>query len=430
MLRFGSGKTYQLCDGINRREWLQLGALGLGGLTMADLLRLRAEGKSSTKTSHKAVILVFLNGGASQLDMFDMKPKAPAEFRGEFKPVQTNVPGMDVCELLPRHAKMANRYAILQGMQQITSGHSLYEASTGFGGRAQPMRPAFGAWVSRFSKSRNNGMPPWVKMSGGSGPAFLGSNHNGFNPSGGLMADLRGPRGGMPKDRIELLKELDTLGGKVESDPEVIATDTYTAKALEMMATTRIRDAFDLKKESDKVKSKYGKQSYGGLTLLQALRLAEAGVSCITVYGPGNGKWDTHKNNFTTLKSKILPEYDQNITAMIADLYDRGLDKDVAIAIYGEFGRTPRINKNAGRDHYPQSNFVQIVGGGLKMGQTIGNTGLRGDQDISRSKPYTIQNLMATLYHVLGIDPGVKVPDNFGRPQYLLEQRELIKELI
>jgi hypothetical protein len=209
-----------------------------------------------------------------------------------------------------------------------------------------------------------------------------------------------------------------------------LATDTYTDRVLQMLSSTKVRDAFDVKKEPEELRERYGKASYGGVNLLQALRLAEAGVSLITCYGPGNGKWDTHKDNFKVNRDTILPHYDQSIPVMIEDLYARGLDKDVLIAIYGEFGRTPRINPNAGRDHYPQSGFVQLVGGGLKMGQTVGNTGKRGDWDISRSKPYTIQNLIATMYHVLGIDPSIKVPDNFGRPQYLLEQRDPIRELL
>ncbi len=428
MITLRGSKAGKLCDGISRRAFLRVGALGVGGLTLAELLRLRAFVAADEAASQKSVIVVFLNGGASQLDMFDMKPAAPAEFRGEFKPIASNVPGIDVCELMPKHATMMDKMSIVNGLQVITSGHSLYEASTGFAGDVQPRRPSIGAVVSRFGR-HIDGMPAWVNMAGHDDPAFLGPEHAGFNPSGGLMRDLFS-NGGIEQDRVSLLRTVDRLRSDIDAHQQLLATDTFTDKALQMLSTTRVREAFDVKQEPEKIRERYGTESYGGVGLLQALRLAEAGVSLITVYGPGNNKWDTHKDNFKIMRDTILPHYDASISAMIEDLYARGLDKDVLIAIYGEFGRTPRINKNAGRDHYPQSGFVQLAGGGLKMGQTIGNTGVRGDWDISRSKPYTIQNLIATMYHVLGIDPSIKVPDNFGRPQYLLEQRERIEELL
>jgi hypothetical protein len=425
MITFTSLENDRLCS---RRGFLQLGTLGVGGLSLAELYRRRAIGASDPDSSHKSVIVVFLNGGASQLDMFDMKPEAPAEFRGTFQPVQSNVAGTNVCELMPQHAALMDRMSIVQGLQVITSGHNLYEASTGFAGNVRPKRPSIGAVVSRFGP-QTAGMPPWVNMAGHADTAFLGPEHGAFNPSGGLMKDLF-TNGGLPEDRVSLLKVVDNLRRDVDANAELLASDTYTDKALQMLSSTRIREAFDVKKEPEEIRKRYGDHSYGGVGLLQALRLAEAGVSLITVYGPGNNKWDTHKDNFRIMRDVILPHYDQSISAMIEDLYDRGLDKDVLIAIYGEFGRTPRINKNAGRDHYPESGFVQLVGGGLQMGQTVGDTGRRGDWDISRSRPYTIQNLISTMYHVLGIDPSIKIPDSFGRPQYLLERRGVIEELV
>lgn len=413
----------------SRRDFLRVGTLGVGGLTLPQLLSLRAAGAANEATKHKSVIIVFLNGGAAQLDMFDMKPDAPSEFRGEFQPVATNVNGMHVSELMPQHAKIADKYSIVNGLQVITSGHNLYEASTGYAGNVRPKRPSIGAVVSRFGKNDTNGMPAWVNRAGHADPAYLGPEHESFNPSGGLMKDLFS-NGGLPNDKVELLKSLDVLGSDVDANGRLAASDAFTDKAIQMLASTRVRQAFDLKDEPEKVKERYGKASYGGTGLLQALRLAERGVSLITVYGPGNGKWDTHKDNFKIMRESILPHYDASISAMIEDLYTRGLDKDVLIAIYGEFGRTPRINKNAGRDHYPQSSFVQLAGGGMKMGQHIGNTGRRGDWDISRPKPYTIQNLIATFYHHLGISPSIKVEDGFGRPQYLLTEQDPITELL
>ncbi len=429
MLTIWGKQKSTFCDRITRRSFLQVGGLGLAGLTLSDLYRHQAQAADAEQAKRKAVIVVYLNGGPAQHDMFDMKPKAPAEFRGEFQPIQSNVPGMDVCELMPNHAKIMDKMSIVNGLQVITSGHNLYEASTGFASNVRPKRPSVGAVVSRFGKHNRQDMPAWVNNAGHSDPAFLGPRHAAFNPSGGLMKDLFS-NGGIPDDQTALLRSLDNFKSDVFANKELLATDTFTDKALQMLSSTKIREAFDLKKEPEEIKARYGTASYGGTGLLQALRLAEAGVSLITVYGPGNNKWDTHKDNFKIMRETILPHYDQSIPAMIEDLYVRGLDKDVLIAIYGEFGRTPRINKNAGRDHYPQSGFVQLAGGGMKMGQTIGDTGLRGDWDISRSQPYTIQNLISTFYHHLGIDPSIKVPDNFGRPQYLLAQREPIAELL
>jgi len=413
---------------MSRRSFLRVGALGVGGLSLAELLRLRALGAADQNARHKSVIIVFLNGGASQLDMFDMKPNAPAEFRGEFQPISTNVPGVSVSELLPNHAKMMDKMSIVNGLQVITSGHNLYEASTGFAGNVRPKRPAVGSVVSRFGSNRPD-MPAFVGMAGESDPEFLGPRHAGFAPNGGLMSDLYRNRP-VPEDRLQLFRSVDRLDASIDAHDELLATATFTNQALEMLSSSKIRDAFDVKKEPEEIRARYADIKYGGTGLLQALRLAEAGASLITVYGPGNNLWDTHKNNFPVLRDKILPHYDRSIPAMIEDLYARGLQDDVLIAIYGEFGRTPRVNKAGGRDHYPQSGYVQLIGGGLQMGQVIGDTGVRGDFDISRSKPYTIQNLIATMYHVLGIDPSIKTPDNFGRPQYLLEQREVIRELI
>ncbi len=413
----------------SRRDFLRVGTLGVGGLTLPQLLGLRAAGAADNAAKHKSVIIVFLNGGAAQLDMFDMKPDAPSEFRGEFRPIASNVGGMMVSELMLKHAKIADKYSIVNGLQVVTSGHNLYEASTGYAGNVRPQRPSIGAVVSRFGNNATNGMPAWVNRAGHADPAYLGPEHESFNPSGGLMNDLFS-NGGLPEDKVELLRTLDGFAAELDAQGRLAASDAFTDKAIQMLASTQVREAFDLKDEPEKIKERYGKESYGGTGLLQALRLAERGVSLITVYGPGNGKWDTHSNNFKIMRDSILPHYDASISAMIEDLYARGLDQDVLIAIYGEFGRTPRINKNAGRDHYPQSGFVQLVGGGMTMGQQIGNTGRRGDWDISRPKPYTIQNLISTFYHHLGIDPSIKVEDGFGRPQYLLSEQAPIAELL
>lgn len=418
---------------LSRRDFLRVGGLGFSGIALPDLLRwqdaTRAVHAADTAPSRKSIIIVYLNGGASQADMFDMKPQAPAEIRGEFQTIETAVPGLRICEHLPQQARLADRYTILTGMQVVTTNHSLYEAGTGFGGGVRPKRPAIGAVVSRFRTDRPADLPAWVNMGGESSPAFLGPAHAGFTSGGGLMRDLKSSDG-IPAPRAGLLQDLDNMRNDLDATGDLAASDEYTHQALRMLNSTRVVDAFNLKQESPEVVERYGKASYGGSSLLLALRLAEAGVSMVTVLGPGNNQWDTHRNNFKVLRDRVLPQYDQSISAMIEDLYARGLERDVLIAIYGEFGRTPKINAKAGRDHYPKNCCVQLVGGGLKMGQVIGDTGVNGERDLSRSKPYTIQNLFATFYQHLGIDPGITVKDNFGRPQYLLRERDPISELL
>jgi hypothetical protein len=436
-----------MCDGLSRRDFLRIGALGLGGLTLADLMRLRAEGNTRTETSHKSVIMVYLPGGPSHIDMYDLKPAAPAEYRGEFRPIRTNVPGIDVCELMPQHAKIADRFAIVRGLK-TQGNHDPTELLTGIPASASGQignvrRPAFGCVVSKL-RGTSGPIPPYVSVGDHrllrsyddpEEPAYLGPTHRPFSALGPNMQNLGlPPEVPRPRfdDRRSLLHTFDTLQRGVG---QVAAADSYTARALEMITSTRVRDALDLSREPEAVRQHYGQ----GLDFLRARRLVEAGVSVVTVASrfpvrvpgiPDPGGWDTHGHNFTLLRAK-LPIYDQAVYALLTDLHQRGLDQDVAVVIWGEFGRTPKIGDSTpdGRGHWHEAGCALVAGGGLRTGQVVGETDARGERP--RWRRYTPQHVLATLYHVLGIDPATTtLTTHSGRPQYLLDQPQPIADLL
>ena len=433
------GPGGRLCAGVSRRDFLRVGALGLGGLTLADVLRLRAQG--AAEASAKAVISIYLSGGPSHIDMYDLKPNAPVEVRGEFRPIKTKVPGLEVCELMPRHAEIADKIAVLNGLQSIDI-HSPHMLLTGFAPKDR--RPVFGSVVSRvLGGSGRDGLPRYVALNGENSsdpgdPSYLGAAHKPFTPSGPGMNNLRLVKEVTPEhlaDRKVLRRTFDGLGRELEARPgELAGIDAHAARALEMITSPKVRDAFDVSKEPAAVRERYGKAT----RFLQARRLVEAGVSVVTLSAAGTvypgGDWDTHagddqkkETNFGNLRRK-LPPFDASVHALVTDLYERGLDKDVLVLIWGEFGRTPKINKNGGRDHWAPAGTVVFVGGGLRMGQVIGDTGPKAER--ARGKVYTPQNVLATVYHVLGIDPSATLPDLTGRPMYLLDERERIDELV
>jgi len=431
------GPGFRMCDGMVRRDFLKVGALGLGGLTLADVLRLQAA--SPTPRSRKAVIMVYLPGGPSHIDMYDLKPGAPQEIRGEFQPIRTNVPGLDICELMPLQAQIADKFALVRTLQTVdTHSAELLMRGTLTG----PKRPVFGSVVSRL-RPRHETLPPYVALGGENGsdpgdPVYLGTAHRPFKPGGPGMQSLSLDREvtlDRLGDRRALLGAFDNLCRDIDDHRQTLAgLDAFSAQALQMISAPSTREAFDLAREPEAVRSRYGPAG----RLLLALRLAEAGVAVVTVSLAGTvvpgGDWDTHagtdqrsETNFANLRRK-LPVYDRAIHAMITDLYSRGLDQDVAVVVWGEFGRTPRINRNGGRDHWAPASFALIAGGGLSMGQVIGDTGPRAESP--RSAPYRPSNLLATLYRHLGIDPAATLSDYNGRPMYLLDERRLIEELL
>jgi uncharacterized protein (DUF1501 family) len=430
------GANQRLCDGLSRRAFLKAGALSVGGLTLADLLRLRARGATRAGARGKAVIMVYLNGGPSHVDLYDLKPDAPVEYRGEFKPIRTNVPGMDICELMPLQAKIADKLAIVRNMKFQQQGHTPPELFTGF---LRGNRPSIGSVVSKL-RADAGALPPYVYLGDANyvgGPGFLGKAHEAYIP--GPKAANLGRAPGLTLDRLAdrkaLLRSFDGLRRELDDARGGVAgMDAFTAQALEMITSNRARDAFDVSREPGPVRARYGK----GTEMLQARRLVEAGVPVVTVtpqnHNPGpkcNGQWDHHDYIFRCLRA-VVPQLDRSLHALVTDLHERGLGNDVAVVVWGEMGRTPRVGTQrgttAGRDHWPQAGFALLAGGGLRTGQVVGATDARGERP--KGGAYTPQNVLATLYHVLGIDPATTLPDHQGRPVYLLDDRAKVTEVV
>lgn len=443
MLTICGSKQYRFCDGISRRDFLRVGSLCVGGLSLADLLRLEAHGARHSR-SVKSVIMVYLHGGPSHIDMFDMKPEAPADVRGEFRPIRTAVPGLEICELMPRLATIADQMSVIRNMSflEYLDGHNPPLVYTGYRtSAAKPThRPSFGSVVSRFRGDEVRDVPPYVAFDGiDTNPTvaadFLGVAHRPFIP--GAQLGSLGPTQGMTLDRMadrgQLLSSFDTMRRDLDNvRGNLAAVDAFTARALDIITTPKARDAFDISREPEAVRAMYGER---GIQFLQARRLVEAGVQVVTLTANMEsqtwhlaGPWDNHSGVFKGLR-RLLPEFDQHLYALLTDLSQRGLDQEVAVVVWGEMGRTPRINTSAGRDHWNDVGFALVAGGGLKMGQVIGATTPHAERAVGR--PYTPQNMLATLYeHVLGIDPARTYPDYNGRPLYVLDNREKIVELV
>jgi hypothetical protein len=427
------GRGTTLCDGITRREVLRVGGLAFAGLTLADVLRLRENradaGTAAVSSRAKSVIMIWLRGGASHIDSYDMKPHAPAEIRGEFQPIATNVPGIQICEHMPRQAGIMDKLAVLRGIRSIDLGdHTPHYILTGFPDRGK--RPVFGAVVS-YLRPRSDGMPPYASLMykppglyDNEGPTYLGNAHRPFVPKAEGLANLSLAKG-VSLDRLRgrraLLREFDILSREVDKSGSMPAIDAYTQRAMEMIASPQVREAFDLGKEPAANRERYGKFCEN---FLLARRLAEAGVSVVTLKV---GDWDTHEKNFRDMREQ-LPQLDQGFHALVTDLYDRGLEKDVAVVLWGEFGRAPRISRGDGRDHWPEAGAGVIAGGGFNVGQVIGETDGHGGE--AKGKAYTPSNVLASLYRHLGIDPATTIRDRNGRPMHVLDDREEVRELL
>ena len=445
MLTFFNGERGRFCDGLSRRSFLRIGSLGAGGFALSDFLRLKAEGKAR---GEKSVIMICLGGGPSHLDMYDMKPAAPSEFRGEFRPIKTNVEGMEVCEMLPLQAKLADKFAVVRSATWQEPDHQRIEIFTGYPKKER--RPSFGSYVSRLVEGGRAGLPKFVSLKGddqeiaeAEQPLWVGAQHRAFVPTNQGLKSLEVRKEldlSRLKNRKELLTELDNMRRDVDVNGEMGALDKFTGQALDMLTSGEALRAFDISAEKPETLNRYrsrGKQFtylagpafWDWEAFVRARRLAEAGVPFVSLQV---GLWDHHCDPksgsiFDGYRS-LLPLYDLCLSALISDLHERGLHKDVCVVVWGEFGRTPRINQFGGRDHWPGAGSVLFSGGGLKMGQCVGETNSTGEAPVTRA--YTPQNILATLYHVLGIDPSTTLPDLNGRPQYLLENREPVKELI
>lgn len=434
-------------NGLNRRVFLRAGSLAWGGLTLADLLRSRAAAVSTTQARPKSVVMIHLSGGPSHLDTYDMKPLAPAEYRGEFSPIATNVPGMEICDLMPLQARLADKFAILRGAQiaNLHTGNMFY---SGFPWQESPRasipgearRPAVGSVVSRLRPGARD-VPAYVSIENHfdwERAYYLGVEHEPVRVGGSSPREAIDNLGrqreitvGRLDDRHQLLERLDIARRGLESDQAAIGIDRFQQKALDIIASSRVRDAFDLEKEPKESRERYGEGSYRhgphpGRSLLLARRLLEAGVSVVTV---GVHGWDTHQGNFSALR-EMLPVLDRALCSLISDLIDRGMLDDVLIVMGGEFGRTPKIGDVTpdGRSHWPEAGILWLAGGGLRTGQILGGTDARGEAVVGN--PISMKNVLATVYHVLGIDPATTFADHNGRPQFILDEREPLSPLL
>jgi hypothetical protein len=439
------GQRHQFCDGIGRREFLRIGALGLGGVTLAELLR--REGRSDTTARRKSVIYIVLGGGPSHIDMYDLKPHAPAEYRGPFQPIATRLPGIQICELMPRQADIMDQLVLLRGIRSIENDHYLSEVYTGLP-RSAGKRPAFGSVVSRLTSGRSL-LPPYVSLDEATSdpfeyekPHYAGAGHAPFRPFGPSLDDMA-PVKSLERlnDRRQLLTAFDALQRNVDRQDAFRGLDQFQSRALEIITSPGVRDAFDLSKEPAETFVRYGKGKYPHQTVkdilydwdakpfVRARRLVEAGVRVVTLRV---GSWDHHSSPqgdiFLCLRM-LLPVLDQSIHALVTDLRDRGLDQDVLVVVLGEFGRTPKISPvGPGREHWADAGCALLYGGGLTMGQVVGETDHKAE--LSTTGKISFQNIMATMYRVLGIESDAKLPDFSGRPQYLLDHHEPIRELL
>ncbi len=423
MFRILSGRSKAHCDGVSRRDFLQVGAAGIGGLTFADLLR--AEANAGVGSSNKAIINVHLSGGPSHQDMFDLKPDAPKEFRGDFNPIKTNVEGLDICELFPKLASRADQFAVIRSLTGMISDHSDFHTQTGHARRDLQNvggYPSIGSVVAKVLGPTGSGAPPFIGYNG-SYPGYLGPVYKPYKPQGG---DLR-LSGKMTAERLgsrtELLTYLDQTRRDADQTGQMEALDSYTQQAVDVVTSGSVADALDLNKEDAKVRERYGNND--GKMFLTARRLVEAGVRAVNFNW---GSWDTHSNNFVTLRRQ-LPKLDVAMSALLQDLRERGMEDDVTVVMWGEFGRTPRVNKSAGRDHWLRLATCFLAGGGMRTGQAVGKSTRYAEDAMDR--PVHLQEVFATLYHNLGIDVDkLTLRDPNGRPQYLVDHRTPIRELV
>ncbi len=439
---WGRGQRY--CAGVSRRSFLQIGGLAAGGLTLADLLRTESQA-STARSGHKAVIMVYLSGGLPHQDTFDLKPHAPAEIRGEFKPIPTVVPGIDVCEHLPKLAAVMDRCSIVRSIVGQRDEHSSFQNLTGYTmDEAQRSQyPHFGSGVSRVLGGVDPLTPPFVDMFptmqhrpyNSTGAGSLGSAYNQVRADGEDVASmkLRYIESPQFRDRRQLLAQLDSFR-RAEPVRNVENMAENYRRAFDVLTSSKIVEALDVESVDPKVRERYGFGSSKHLgdgaplwndQLLIARRLVEAGVRVVTV---AYGFWDTHGNNFGHMKTH-LPTVDAGLSALVQDLTERGLDQDVSLVVWGEFGRTPKINANAGRDHWAPVQSALFAGGGMRMGQVIGGTDK--DAGYAVERPIHYRDVLATVYHNLGINPHDYVRDINDRPVTLLpEETRPIRELI
>ncbi len=448
MLRL-TGNQMRFCDGVSRRSFLQIGGLAMGGLSLPQILR--AQEQSGVSTPHKAVIMIFLAGGPPHQDMLDLKPESPIEIRGEFDPINTSVPGIQISELMPRVAGMMDRFSIIRSLVGAEGRHDSFECCTGHhfrGNQPQGGWPAMGSALSRLRGPVDSSVPAYVDLSHKmahdpwniKGQGFLGMNDAPFRPDGESMRNitLREISADRLGNRTVLLSSLDRFRREVDHNLAAGLYDDFTEQALGVLTSSKLVEALDLESEEPNVRARYGQDNPDVLgyshdkgyqaimsRFLQARRLVEAGARCVTC---SFAHFDWHGQNFKNAR-KVVPLLDRGVAALVEDLHERGLDKDVTVLVWGEFGRTPKINQRAGRDHWPRVHAALLAGGGMHTGQVIGSTNRLAEEAAER--PVHMQEVFATVYRNLGINVSdTTIPDNNGRPQYLVERQDVIAELV
>jgi hypothetical protein len=446
------GRPAKYCDGITRRSALRIGtfAFGATAFTLADVFRAEAAKKESgpTPSQHKAIINVFLGGGPPHQDMWEIKTDAPSEIRGEFKPIKTAVEGIQIGECFPKIAGMMDKFAVIRSIVGAKGGHDAFQCTTGWPQNSlAPLggRPSIGSFLAKVAGPVDPSVPPYIGLcdktqhmpwSDAGQAGFLGGTFGAFKPNGPDMANMKMTAANHTSlsDRKKLLAAFDDLKREADAGGQLRTADAHTQRAFDVLTSSRLMDALDLSKEDPKVRDRYGdgkpyKFQYDGAPtandqLLMARRLVQAGARCVSLTF---GRWDSHGKNFDLVRDHG-GKLDQALSALVWDLERLDILNDVTVIAWGEFGRTPQINKEAGRDHWPQVSCAILAGGGLKTGQAIGSTDRIGGS--AKDRPVTFGEVFATLYHALGLNPETTtVMDPTGRPQYPADgtaMRELV----
>ncbi len=431
-------KFHRTCDGVRRRDMLKAGALTVGGLTMTNFNRMAAAGQIESGRAKRA-IFIELNGGPSHMDTFDLKPNAPDEVRGSFKPINTNVTGIQISEHLPKLAQCMDKFAILRGVSHTLAAHRLGREYVNTGSKPIPALeyPSYGAVMAK-ERSADPDIPTQVAVPrAGHGAGFLGIRHAALEtnaaPQFGQPFSVRGISlaGGIGVDEVKrrqsLLKKLDRRFSELEKNDQLLdGLDQFGDQAYSMITSPRAREAFDISKEPESFARKFGEESFGQSCLL-ALRLVESGVNLVSLQ---LGGWDTHQDNWTKLKENNLPKLDAGLSGLLVGLEERGMLDSTAVYVTGEFGRTPKINTRSaegGRDHYPRCMFMLMAGGGVRGGQVIGES----DDTAAgpRHEGISPDDVAASFYYNLGIDPALEYDTSTGRPITLVRDGKVIDQL-
>jgi len=434
MLQVISPRTRGHCDGASRRDFLKVGGLGMSAFGLADLMKSRARAKTDgAATKNTSVVWLWLGGGPTHIETFDPKMTAPSEYRSVVGAMKTNVPGIELGGLFPKMADRMDRLAVVRSFAHRNSGHGggTHWVMTGYDfaaadNGAPANKPGLGAVLSKHRGPNNpaTGLPTYVRMNGilGDGPAWLGPTFAPFDVNGKARQNMT-PQVAVQRlaDRRELLKGFDTINRDVDRSGLMSGLDSFDAQAFDLVLS-RAREAFDVAREEPRLRDRYGKGL--GEQLLLARRLCQAGVGFVTLQFGG---WDMHGNIGQGMKN-LGPKVDQAVAAFLDDVRDRGLSDEILLVITGEFGRTPRVNGSAGRDHWAPLSTLALAGGGLKMGQVVGESSAKAE--VPKSSPISPQDLMATVFHVLGVPEDLQYQDPSGRPTPMLSGGKAIAELV